>query len=195
MKNATGSWGNYFEFEIQTRQGIEKVIMDYDQREKAETISGSWGLFKDNKGRKLARAGKKDGQVMLHRQLLDIPKGSRLEWKNGNTLDLRRKNLQLVDREGNVTELDPPQVTQPEYATHEVRQVVTSQVPKKSDVKGVYFHKHSNRWAASAFWGGRRYSLGYFTLREDAELEIKIFRSAGPDSPALKRNQSKGDKK
>ncbi|XJZ25995.1 hypothetical protein ACF5W4_11335 [Bacillota bacterium Lsc_1132] len=201
MNNAAGSWGDFFEFEIHTRQGAEKVIIDWDQKEKAEAIT-RWGLHKDRKGRKFARAGKEDGQVLLHRILVDVPKGSTLVWKNGNTLDCRRKNLQLVDKDGNITELQPQKVTPPAYATHVTREVakaaqeVAAGTDKKtSDVKGVYFHKASQRWHASAFHGGKRYSLGYFQERKDAELEVQIFREAGPDHPALKRNHSKGDKK
>lgn len=219
MENAAGSWGSFYEFEIRTRSGDEKVIMDYVARDIADEVT-RWGIFKDRQGRKLARAGKEDGQVFLHKLLVNIPKGSRLEWKNGNTLDLRRSNLQLVDKDGTVTELEPQRIIEPAYKTHEARLVAKqaqeesetgityeegykhamyligeeAEPPKekpKSDVKGVYWHKNSERWHAAAFHGGKRYSLGYFQEMKDAELEVTLFRSAGPDSPALKRNQNK----
>ena len=173
MINAKGTWGDFFEFEITTRQGVEKVIVDFDQAEKVEKIS-RWVLYKDPKGRKMARSDKTDGQVLLHRYLFDIPQGSRLEWANGNTLDCRRKNLRLVDRAGNITLIMP------------VETVV------KSEIKGVFFHKASQLWNSRPYWESKRYSLGYFKTRELAEAETRIFFAEGPDSPKLKRNQRKG---
>jgi hypothetical protein len=136
-------------------------------------------IYKDPKGRKMARSDKADGQVLLHRHLFEIPKGSRLEWINGDTLDLRRENLQLVDKDGNVTPLKVP-------AKEESAQ------PK---IKGVTFHKASQKWTSRPYWGSDRYSLGYFATKEEAEKETLIFLNEGPESPKLKRNQSKGDKK
>lgn len=174
MENAQGSWGDYFEFEIMTRSSIEKVITDWDQKEKVEAIT-RWVLYKDPKKRKMARADKNDGQVLLHRYLFDIPPGHKLEWINGNTLDCRRKNLQLIEtKTGQIIPLYKPEIRQ------------------KSEVKGVYFHKASSRWHASAFYAKKRYSLGYFATEEEAADQVAIFRAEGPDSQNLKRNQRKG---
>jgi hypothetical protein len=222
MKNYIAATGNAVVITINTRNAELLALISVEDLEKAQ-IEDRYGIFKDKQGRLLARSGKASGQKFLHKQIVEIPKGSTLVWKDGNTLNCQRNNLQLVDREGNVTELQPQKVTEPEYKRHEAREVLKqaheevatdyealegkhlgdpekktgsyAEHPERrtSPVKGVYFHKASQRWNASAFWQGKRYSLGYFNFQEDAELEIKIFRSAGPESPALKRNQPKGD--
>lgn len=108
MDNGTGTNGNVFEFEITTRSGSFLVKVDYDQQDKVDGIK-RWVLYKDPKGRKLARSGPENDQVLLHKLLFDIPRTHRLEWKNGDTLDCRRQNLQLVDKDGNVTQLEKPE--------------------------------------------------------------------------------------
>ena len=124
----------YYEFEISTRNGPVKVILDYDQKDKVDKLDRVV-LYKDPKGKPFARSGKDSGQVLLHRFLFEIPKGSKLEWKNGNTLDLRRTNLHLTAKDGTITELAPE-----EQETNQ-----NSLENKKSNVKGIYFHKASQR--------------------------------------------------
>lgn len=160
---------------INTRQGKEEVLIDQDDVMIVEELN-RLVLYKDPKGRKLARADKSDDQVLLHRHLFDIPTGSRLEWINENTLDLRRENLQLVHKDGTIEPLKEPE---------------TVEEPKKKDskVRGVYFHKASERWHASAFHDKKRYSLGYFKTEQEAADEIHEFRMRGPESPLLKRNR------
>jgi hypothetical protein len=160
--------------QIVTRQGVKEVVLDIDDLIVAEELA-RLVLYKDPKGREMARAGKEDNQVLLHRHLFEIPKGSRLEWINEDTLDLRRENLQLVDREGNITLLKEPK-----------------EVIAPPTIKGVTFHRHSQRWNSRPYWGSDRYSLGYFKTKEEAEAETRIFLAEGPDSPKLKRNQRKG---
>lgn len=199
---------------ISTRQGTEKVLVDQDDLFYAEELN-RLVIYKDPKGRKLARADKTDGQVLLHRHLFEIPKGSRLEWKNENTLDLRRENLQLVHKDGTIEQLkkdtlptiapgtslkDLPTgiyVTAGENQPTVVKQFTTGDTSaefyekKTSDVRGVYFHKASQRWHAAAFFEKKRYSLGYFKTEQEAIDEVTIFRLEGPHSPALKRNFNK----
>jgi hypothetical protein len=176
MQNGTGTKGEALEVEITTRNGSEYFQVDMADWPVIEQVQ-RWYLYKDPKGRKMARAGKEDDQVLLHRYLFEIPKGSRLEWINEDTLDCRRENLQLVDKDGNITPLKQPEAK------------------KTSDVRGVYFHKAARRWHASAFWEGKRYSLGYFEEEQDAISEIEIFRAEGPESKNIKRNHRKGVKK
>jgi hypothetical protein len=166
---------------IKTRNGDEVVKIDGQDIPKVEPFH--WGIYKDAKGRKLARAGKKDGQVMLHKHLFEIPKGSRLVWKNGNTLDLRRENLQLVEKDGKVEPLKKEYTNEFEGKSEK----------KRSKVRGVYFHKHAKKWHAAAFHDKRRYSLGYFDTEDEAVEQVTIFRSEGPDSKNLKRNQKGGN--
>jgi hypothetical protein len=193
--------GKHVTIRINTRKGTKIAFIDAADLDKVKQLDRIV-LYKDPKGRPMARSGKDNGQVLLHRHLFDIPKGSRLVWKNDDTLDLRRSNLQLVDRQGNVTELQPKDPNN----TYEIlksaavegipaaKKIVEKLEPKKnSNVRGVYFHKASQRWHASAFYEGKRYSLGYFQYEYDAVKNVNIFRAEGPDSPLLKRNQPKGD--
>lgn len=175
MLNGTGTKGEALEVEITTRNGSEYFQVDMEDWPVIEQVQ-RWYLYKDPKGRKMARAGKEDDQVLLHRFLFEIPKGNRLEWINGNTLDCRRENLQLIDKDGNVTPLKVPK---------------QEEVPNPV-VKGVTFHKASQKWTSRPYYGSHRYSLGYFQTKEEAENETLIFLNEGPDSPGLKRNQSKG---
>ena len=157
-----------------TKQGVMQIVLDPEDMPKAEGITGRWGIFKNSKGQQLARAGKKDGQVFLHKLIVDIPKGHKLEWINEDSLDLRKENLQLVDRNGNATRLKQPKTN-------------------TKSVRGVYFHKGANKWHAAAFHDKKRVSLGYFEDYEAAVAEMNIFREEGPNSPKLKRNR-KGNK-
>ncbi|MFJ5716586.1 hypothetical protein [Neobacillus sp. NPDC093127] len=164
---------------IHTRKvGVKQILIDKEDWPAAEQIQ-RLVLYKDPKGREFARSDKNNDQVLLHRHLFDIPKGSRMEWLNGNTLDLRKENIQLVDTEGTVTLLKEP---------------VEESVPKPV-IKGVTFHKGSQKWTSRPYHGSDRYSLGYFTTKEEAENETLIFLNEGPNSPNLKRNQPKGVKK
>lgn len=173
--------GKYTTIFINTRQGKEEVLIDQEDIMVVEELS-RLVIYKDPKGRKMARAGKEDDQVLLHRYLFDIPQGSRLEWLNENTLDLRRENLQLVHKDGSIEFLKPPEATAADFQDQPGHK-------PKSDVRGVYFHKASSRWHASAFHDKKRYSLGYFQTEEEAIDQVAIFRAEGPNSPKLKRNQ------
>lgn len=183
---------------LHTKKGDFQVKLDVDDYEKVKDIR--WGLYIDPNGRHMARAGTDHGRVLMHRFLFDIPKGKRMEWLNGDTLDLVKENLQLVDKTGFKQRLREPK---PPATTYEVlKRMASEELPTplkelitdkpKSAVKGVYFHKASKRWHASAFHSGKRYSLGYFEQEQDAAQEVADFRKYGPEHPNLKRNQKEG---
>ncbi|WP_433958584.1 hypothetical protein [Cytobacillus horneckiae] len=182
MKNHIMTGEHWATIIIETRNGPEEVLVDMDDLLYAEEIT-RLVLYKDPKGRKMARADKTDNQVLLHRHLFDIPKDAKIEWLNENALDLRRENLQLVFKEGSVKRLKVPEPPIPK-GRHDIHPL-----KKKSKTRGVYFHKASRKWHASAFYEKKRYSLGYFEDEHEAELEVLVFREEGPDSPKLKRNQ------
>lgn len=191
MINGSGTRNGALEVEISTRNGCEYFLTDYDQQAKVTSVD-RWGLYKDAKGRKFARSGKESGQLLLHKLLFEIPKGQRLVWKNGNTLDCRRSNLQLVDNEGNVTELEPtdPNSTYQVIKTlaiqgnQKAKEVINNLEPEKptSKVRGVYFHKAAKKWTASAYWEGKRHSLGYYDDQVEAEKVVTAFREGGPEA-------------
>lgn len=180
----------YYQAEIRTKQGTEKVIMDHDQKEKIEGLD-RLVIYRDHKGRKFARSGQKSGQVLLHRFLYSVPKGFKIRWKNGNTLDLRRENIELVNKEGEVKVFEPSPLIEQETST--IRKKEEHPEKKVSSVKGVYFHKAAKKWTASPFWNKRRYSLGYYETQEEAETVTKKFREEGPELLKHLRRKKKHD--
>lgn len=87
--------------------------------------------------------------------------------------------------EVHIKEEQPPAEPEVHPATPEPE---PEEEPEKSQVRGVYRHKQAKKWHASAFWEGKRYSLGYFDVMKDAEAEVALFREHGPEHPGLRRN-------
>lgn len=213
----SGAGGDFTEIIIGTRQGQVKAYVDNEDFD-AVNIDGNYVMFKDKRGRPLARGCKDSGQQFIHKKIVgDIPRSSTLVYKNGNSLDYRKRNLQIIDKDGNITELappEPPKVEKPKAPKAAKskkpaapKKQATTQTPKdpngvrgkpekekRSDVKGVYHHKARNKWHASGFYEGKRWSLCYFEEQADAEREIALFRQHGPHYEGLKRNQKPGGK-
>ncbi len=152
---------------------VRILLVDTEDLEKLSEAANNWIIYTDRHGREFARSDKASGQVMAHKLLYDIPKGCKLEWINGNTLDLRRENLNMVQPNGTVVPLLIPE-PEPEEEPY----------IRTSDVRGVYFHKASQRWHASAFYEGKRYSIGYQPDtpegKKAAEEAVEEFRKNGP---------------
>ena len=88
------------------------------------------------------------GKVLLHRFLVDAPKGSVVNHINGNTFDMRKKNLSIgtyTDNNKNVRHRS-----------------------NISGVCGVSYNKYVNKWHAYIGKDGKPISLGYFVNKEDA---------------------------
>jgi hypothetical protein len=129
----------------------------------------SYGLFPYKDGF-TARSDKKSGQKFLHLQIIEVPKGHKVVWKNGNTLDCRRANLATIPRN---QEYVPPA---PEELPPSIRIDQTKEGVPQSGVKGVTWHKASSRWAATAFKGGR-HCLGYHKTVPEAVTAIEAFKN------------------
>lgn len=178
---------------IATRSGDEEVLLDLDDLEYAKTLT-KLELYKDPKGRKMARASKDDGRVLLHRYLFEAPQGYKLDWINGDTLDLRKENLQFVSSKGEPIPLAKPK-EEPKGGSLAAQPI--NGLAEEEKPRGVVFHKGSGKWTARLHVGdgsNRRHSLGYFDTKEEAVEQALIFRTEGPDSKNLKRNQEKGKK-
>lgn len=213
MKNEIIHHKGYVEIKIGTRQGVVSAFVDTADFEDID-VEGSYVIFKDKKGRPLARGCKLSGQKFIHKHIVgNLSRSHTLVFKNDNSLDYRRHNLQIVDKDGTITEVAPV-VEKPKSATPPQKKAKKAAKPqkkdaapqntavdqdpdrvrgkpkeKRSDVPGVYHHKASDRWHAAGFHEGKRWSLGYFKEQLDAELEIGIFRTHGPHYAGLKRNQ------
>lgn len=94
----------------------------------------------------------KDGKtkmVMLHRFLMDFPKGAEVDHVNGNRLDNRRSNLRLV--------------TQQEQARNKM-----TRPTRKSPYKGVFWMRKNRKWQAQICDSGKIRYLGLHLSAEDA---------------------------
>ncbi|MBN2019742.1 MAG: glycogen/starch synthase [Sedimentisphaerales bacterium] len=87
--------------------------------------------------------------IGMHREIMNAPKGLLVDHQNNNTLDNLTRNLRLA--------------THCENACN--RRKTRSKT--SSRYKGVYFLKHSGKWAAQIFYQGRSIWLGLF----DTEIE------------------------
>ncbi len=87
--------------------------------------------------------------ILMHRQIMNTPKGKVVDHANGNGLDNTRPNMRncLPGENGRN------------------RGKMTGGA---SRFKGVHFHKPSGKWVSRIHHGGRSHSLGYFGDEESA---------------------------
>jgi hypothetical protein len=89
--------------------------------------------------------------IRMHRVLLQAKPGEIVDHINGDTLDNRRANLRIVDRQGNKVNSARRKDSRQPY-------------------KGVRFEPHANKWAARICVMGRRMRLGLFATAEEAAI-------------------------
>ena len=96
-------------------------------------------------------------RVYFHRHILgEIPKGKVVDHINGDGLDNRRLNLRVVTQQQNK------------------RNLGGALTNSKSGVRGVYWHKQRNKWAAAIRHNGKNISLGlYDDLEKAREARLK----------------------
>jgi hypothetical protein len=88
--------------------------------------------------------------ISMHCQIMPLPKGLLVDHKNCNGLDNRRANLRPATHAENC---------------HNRRKYST---PTSSRFKGVRWHKHGKKWAATIRGNNRAIHLGYFADETDA---------------------------
>lgn len=108
-------------------------------------ISGKWSYRKDGYAFKVIN-GK---GILMHKLILDCPKGLEIDHINGNKLDNRKSNLRIVTRSENCMNTGKRNNT---YS---------------SRFKGVSFYKRLGNWTAQVHKDYKRIFLGYF----DSEIE------------------------
>lgn len=87
-----------------------------------------------------------DGKIeLLHRVIMNAPKGMYVDHINNEKLDNRKSNLKIVTNSENLSR----------------------SVPKKG-IKGVDFHKQMKMWRARLHYHGKEISIGLFTTKKQA---------------------------
>jgi len=90
------------------------------------------------------RATKTEGKwtsVIMHREIMEAPKGMDVDHMNHNTLDNRKENLRVC--------------TRAENSQNQLKSVTNT-----SGYKGVHWHKGYNSWVARIRKGSKRIHLG-----------------------------------
>lgn len=129
-----------------TSRGSDFVVLVDDEDLDAVLAKGPWQIRKASKDRTMyvVRRG-----AILHRWLLDAPKGTYVDHINGNGLDNRRCNLRLCTANQN------------QYN-------VGIQVRNISGFKGVGWFSPTKMWRARLQVDGKRIHLGWFRTAEAA---------------------------
>ena len=99
--------------------------------------------------------------IVMHRQIMNTPKGMSVDHINHNTLDNRKENLRNCTRSQNM-------MNSRIYSNN------------KSGTTGVSFFKSQNKWISKITFNKKRIYLGLFVKIEDAikarkDAEIKYF--------------------
>lgn len=131
---------------IQLTKGQVAIVDDSDYEALKQY---SWWTFKHTSGKLYAArtSPRSEGNktILMHRQILDAPKGKVVDHDNGNGLDNRRSNIKVCTQQENM------------YNTK-----------GHNKYKGVSWDKKSNKWRAQIRIDGKVKNLGVFVLDTDA---------------------------
>lgn len=129
------------------------VLIDDMDYEMLNQFKWCFALRGDKKtGYAVRRTSKEDGRklIPMHRLIMNAPKGMEVDHINRNTLDNRRSNLRLVTRSENLMN----------------RGLLKSNT---SNVKGVSWHKHHQKWIVRIQAYRKPIFIGYFKDVENAK--------------------------
>lgn len=96
-----------------------------------------------------AQASIKNKAVLMHRLIMNAPKGTQVDHRNQNTLDNQRGNLRLCTNAQNSYNRRPHKGS-------------------ASGFKGVHIMRKLNKWAAEIYKDGEVFYLGLFTDPREA---------------------------
>lgn len=138
MKSVPLSLGRYH-----APQELFAVVDDEDYERVA---AKQWRLFYGNQNRMYAVNGQ---GLLLHRFLLEAPRGLTVDHRNGNGLDNRRKNIRLA--------------TQSQNLANQSSRLVRKGRPTNSQFKGVTKLEGRPRpWRATISVDRKQHFLGYY---------------------------------
>lgn len=130
---------------IPLTQGMATIVDDADY----EALSHLKWSFNEGYASRGKQVGDKYTRVMMHREIMNAPKGMDIDHINGNPLDNRRANLRIATRSQNCGNTGKP-------------------CTNTSGYKGAFYHKYQKRWCSSITVEGKTISLGYFPDRKRA---------------------------
>lgn len=124
------------------RDGSVSDVALVDDEDYAELAKHSWHLHRGY----AARTSRREGTVMMHRQVLGLQKGDsrQADHKNRNRLDNRRANLRAC-------------------TSRENQQNLSVKHSSSSSFRGVHWDKRGRKWRAKVWVDGKEVSLGSFT--------------------------------
>lgn len=138
----------YNKYDLSGEYGIgytlkgEKFYFDLEDYDKIKDYC--W--YSDNYGY-LEHKGKE--HIILHRLIMDAPKGLLVDHINHDVKDNRKSNLRICTKPQNNWNAKTP-------------------TNNTSGVKGVHYNKRKNKWSASITVNNKVIFLGYYSNKEDA---------------------------
>lgn len=110
-----------------------------------------WNICSPNKDHLYARAWISGKEVLVHRLIMNAPKGSMIDHKNMDTLDNRKENLRFCSYSQNAMNCKMNR-------------------DNTSGLRGVCWDKHHNRWVARIRSENKSHYLGHFLDINDAAV-------------------------
>jgi hypothetical protein len=129
------------------------LVAKIDDEDAERVFSRKWRVFLGNKGHLYAASGRAE---LMHRFILDAPRGMQVDHINGDGLDNRRANIRLATISQNLA--------------NQPSRLVWSKRATTSRYKGVtlFSRPRSKPWRATISVNRKQVSLGYFLFEEEA---------------------------
>ena len=131
--------------EIHLTQGKVAIVDDDDYE---EISKHKWHYHHAGYAKRSVKHSK---ALLMHREILNVPKGFETDHINGDKLDNRKENLRVCTPAEN------------KYNR-------TFQSNNTSGYKGVAWNKAAKKWFSKINAGGKIYCIGYFTDAKEAAL-------------------------
>lgn len=166
MKNRYEIQNEYAIIFIERKDGTKvETIIDLEDLEKVRSISGRWYAHFDHDIQNYyistgIRVNGKAKSIILHRLIMDAPKGLVVDHINHNTLDNRKYNLRLITSAQNIQNLRGAQ-------KHN----------KTSGIRGVCWDNAKKRWLAYLQINKKKKILGRYKDMNEAAKAVEQARA------------------
>lgn len=138
------------------KHGTFDFILDNEDADRVKQYHWGINACKSNKGDYVEYLAHHD-KIMLHRFIMNAPKGMIVDHRDGNSLDTRKQNLRVCTQEGNGKNRKKNK-------------------NNKSGVKGVIWNTFAPtpKWQAYIMVNYHHKSLGYYTDFKEAVMARKL---------------------